>query len=722
MTFLDSIKSFFWIKQTQLQVKLSEKEIARPQVYTTSVWVTWTNIKDWIIYEEYNELFQWAQAFDTYQEMYWSDSTINKTMLSIYLPIQTLVWDFEPVKDENGDIDPVSQEHADFLKKYILDDTNFDFQEFLSDCLHFIRDWVSIFEIVLKIQDWKYVLSKLAPRKPKSIEKWQTEDKQPWITQRLANPIDWKNTISIPMIKLLVFTFRKEAENYYWLSLLRPIAKSWIAKKNLQNFELIWYENQFVWVRKVRVPSSLDIAKQNNFLAWIANFRAWNDNTVLLPWTNQEYDFEFASMNLWNAGWLRQAVKDYNAEITDAMLWFFMKLWESEKGSYWMAKTNMDFFILWLESVVNNICSIINKKLVKLLIDLNFWPQENYPKLVYWNIWADDIAGLVNNASTLAQNGLIKATKNDEQFLRNKTWMPMRKDEDELLDQGETNQETDIQSEINNFDNWQPEDELDSEIANLEDQLSQLSEDENFETISLSYLNILEEDLIFREVTPAHAQAISQWLKEYWDKKWRLSDAHKNAWNKREELKSEKEKISKEYERKVAQVQSEMDSIRKQIQSLPKWKASKEQKEKIKSQIIELKNNIKVLKSWKRYQTSIIDQKINITKESQKQIKQLMKARKVEIDNKIKAISDEIKAWKTTLEWGLVPLNDHISKNNDEISRLMKQASITTNKSIKQSIREAVNWLRDENKSIRSKVNDLKNNQKSSSKNSREKI
>jgi hypothetical protein len=82
---------------------------------------------------------------------------------------------------------------------------------------------------------------------------------------------------------LLVFTFGKEGENYEGISLLRHAGKSWIAKKALEEYELIGYENQFKGVRKVRVPQGLTQEEKDTYLKNVVDFQVGNDNTIVFP-------------------------------------------------------------------------------------------------------------------------------------------------------------------------------------------------------------------------------------------------------------------------------------------------------------------------------------------------------------------------------------------------------------------------------------------------------
>jgi len=80
-----------------------------------------------------------------------------------------------------------------------------------------------------------------------------------------------------------VFSFGREGENYEGISLLRHAGKSWIAKKALEEYELMGYESQFKGVRKLRVPSGLSQSEKEEYLKNISEFEVGGKNTIVLP-------------------------------------------------------------------------------------------------------------------------------------------------------------------------------------------------------------------------------------------------------------------------------------------------------------------------------------------------------------------------------------------------------------------------------------------------------
>ncbi len=393
-----------------------------------------TSISSGYIDEEYNTLFNGTRAFETYDEMYRSDSTVYKTLSSAMLPIQSASRTITPYKQPDGTITPQDQEVADLIKDILLDEDamNKPRAEFLEECLYMLRDGVSVFEVVLKInKDGRVGVRELATRLAKTIDRRETKNGQPGITQTLPQSKPWssESSPSIPANKLLIFSYKREGNNYAWLSVLRHVAKNRIAKKNLEDFELVGFETQFRWVRKIRVPRDTNESERTLFLNSVASFRMGNDNTIVLPGTKDEFDFEFATMELPQAGDIANAIKRHEAKITDVMLGFFMKLWESEKGSYGQAKSDMDFFILGLEVIAKKICSTINRFLIKRLVDRNYGSVNGYPTLTFGELGDIDVNLLTQSIERMTSAGLLTPDLDTEQHVREMMSMPAKKED-----------------------------------------------------------------------------------------------------------------------------------------------------------------------------------------------------------------------------------------------------------------------------------------------------
>jgi len=381
-----------------------------------------TNLQMWYLTEDYNAKFNWPKKHDTYTQMYLSDSTVFKTLLSCELPIRSANRNIVSYSEKDGEVESVDDEIAEFVRKALFD--KIDFEQFLFEALSFIRHGFSVFEKVHTIDNDGIRLKKLAFRKQKTIYQWQTESGEPGVQQYVYDaPKDWPNKgktyLSIPANKLVILSFRKEGDNYEGMSLLRPIAKNRYIKDQLEKFETVKHERQGVGIPIAYMGEWASETDKASMLEIVTNVRANETSWIVMPGAKTTgWLFEFADMKSGQDSWLAEAIKRHNTAITDIMLGLFMKLWgEGKTGSYWMAESQIQFFILGLEAIAKQICSVVNKYVIKELVDMNF-ETEHYPSLSYWEIGTVNTNEIVTSATALVGAWLLTPDETLEQYMR----------------------------------------------------------------------------------------------------------------------------------------------------------------------------------------------------------------------------------------------------------------------------------------------------------------
>jgi len=104
------------------------------------------------------------------------------------LPIQSANRQIKAFQQPDKTILESDQIIADCIQDLLLNDDSMDKPrgEFIEECLYMLRDGVSVFEIVLKINnDGKIAVKELATRMAKTIEKRETATGAPGIVQQL---------------------------------------------------------------------------------------------------------------------------------------------------------------------------------------------------------------------------------------------------------------------------------------------------------------------------------------------------------------------------------------------------------------------------------------------------------------------------------------------------------------------------------------------------------
>lgn len=372
-----------------------------------------------IIYEEYNRKLGDVQGIRIYDEMRKSDGTVKATVLSCSLPIRRANWFIEPATQEKIDI-----EIADFVHNSLFEWQTMTWDDILRHALLMLPFGVMAFEKVFTTKEWEgktYVCwQKLAPRMPKTIRAWQTENGGDGLQQYRFTG----ETVSIPMEKLLVFVNEKEGDNWWGTSILRAAYKHWYMKNTFYKIDSIAFERQGLGIPYAKIPdgaSEPDRAKAENILK---NMRAHHQAWLVIP---TDYEIGFLDMG---AGSLRDpstSIAHHNREIAKSILAQFLELGSTEgTGSYALSEDQSGLFLQALEAFANNIKDTFNQYAIKQLVDLNFDGVKYYPKLTYNGISRVDTDKLATAYSSLITSGGLKVGVDDEQYFREILNLPER--------------------------------------------------------------------------------------------------------------------------------------------------------------------------------------------------------------------------------------------------------------------------------------------------------
>jgi hypothetical protein len=165
--------------------------------------------------EEYNRNLTGRQALNIWDEMRRSDASVGVSLRAVKLPIKSSKFFTTPASDDDLDV-----EISDLVKWNLFE--RIKWKMVLGEILTHLEFGFCVMEMVVEPElvggKWRLVLTKLAFRKPTTIEAWQCQDGTPGITQRLSNG----KAVSIPLEKLVVFTNEQEGDNYEGRSMNRP--------------------------------------------------------------------------------------------------------------------------------------------------------------------------------------------------------------------------------------------------------------------------------------------------------------------------------------------------------------------------------------------------------------------------------------------------------------------------------------------------------------------
>ena len=378
-----------------------------------------TKIIDGYLDEEYNPQLAGFKGMEVYDRMRRSDAQVSAVLLAMELPIRNAFWDIEPAKNENDEVTPEYQEQADFAKEALFEKMSDGWDNKLREILTMLPFGFSLFEKVYKVEDDRVWIDKLGFRKQVTIQRWITTARLPGVTQLLPTPgPTGEFEVSIPGKQLLLFSFRKEGDNYSGISVLRSAYKNYFIKDKLYKFDAVKHERQGVGIPIIYIPKNANKAQKAVAANIVKNIRATEQTGIVMPGAKSDgWEFEFADLKAGSQSDLWESIKHHNREIAKNVLAQFLELGDTGSGSFSLGADQSDIFISSLTSITNQVCEVINKHLIRELVDMNF-DTDKYPKLRCQKITKTDTEKLSNTIATLVGGGIINTDESIEDYMR----------------------------------------------------------------------------------------------------------------------------------------------------------------------------------------------------------------------------------------------------------------------------------------------------------------
>lgn len=376
------------------QVGVSESELGTEiGTAVASPWTAWTR-------REYNQELFGFKGLRVYDKMRKSDGTVRGTLRLGKTPVLSGRWDMIPASDSTRD-----QNIRDFVWKNLTQWMSTSWPQFLTEALLMLDFGYYMFEKVFAHGEdvtadptakGKIVWKKFAPRHPMDVKEWFMDinggplsvdmwappvsvgDQTPWGSpSRVPNTFQggviqaFQRWINIPIDKLLVFSFDKEAGNIEGISVLRSAYKHWYYKDNLYKIDAIQKERHGIGIPVVMLP--VGYSPQDKALAdqLGRNLRTNDRAHVVLPpnWT-----LTFAELKGHPVDCL-PSIKHHDQMIPTSILGQFMV---TEKTDIEEQHT---IFLKATRFTADIVLDVINSYAIPQLVNMN-WGRSVYPKLI----------------------------------------------------------------------------------------------------------------------------------------------------------------------------------------------------------------------------------------------------------------------------------------------------------------------------------------------------
>jgi hypothetical protein len=337
---------------------------------------------------EYNRDLYGIKGLRKYDQMRKSDGTVRGTMRLAKTPVLGGQYSMEPATTSTKD-----QKIADFIWCNLTDWMSTSWPQMLTESLLMLDFGYYMFEKVFVPGEQitndpdargKICWKKMAPRHPMDVKEWFFDFEggplsvdlwgSPAMMAGLQGGIfqgygQWTN---IPINKLLVFSFDKEAGNIEGISLLRSAYKHWYYKDNFYKIDAIQKERHGIGIPVIQLPAgySADDLKLADNLG--RNLRTNERAHVVLP---PNWVLAFAELKGQPVNCI-ESINHHDQQIEKQILGQFLS--STTAGSTEQQQT---LFLKATRFTADIVVDAFNSYAIPQLVDMNF-AGVKYPKLV----------------------------------------------------------------------------------------------------------------------------------------------------------------------------------------------------------------------------------------------------------------------------------------------------------------------------------------------------
>lgn len=456
-TFTDSVRSFLGFQPSHPTLALShvpEHEVITPEViHTRQSGVGGTSIlAGRIANEEYNRALEneegygdWSQA-GTYDFMRRSDPDVKGQLTARKLPILGA----DPVL-EPADESPLAMEIADFVSWCMFDLIcwashlrqgllMYDLGFVLFEVLHGVKEPPQgRFPNLPMLDSGKQlavVFRDLAPRMPRTVYRWEALDDDETKVKRVIQLVGASDNHrsglhTIWRENLLRYTLDQEAGNFQGVSALRAAHKPWKIKEALELVDSIRHERMNCGIFDVELPEGHTEADEKKAEKIAAAIGSHEKSYIVRP---HGMTAEWNTSGQGKGTEVGEAIERNRRAIADSLMTGFLTLGNGDTGSYALAETQADMFLLQVEGDAGLIEDIWNRGLdgvshIRKLVELNYGVEaarDLTPQLRFKNLRSRDFSQILPLVLQAMSTGAITDDGEIENFVREKLGLKPR--------------------------------------------------------------------------------------------------------------------------------------------------------------------------------------------------------------------------------------------------------------------------------------------------------
>ena len=394
------------------------------------------------------------------------DAVIRTIIDGLKIPLMA-----SPFRITPGGSDSESKAMAEFMERALgmTDDTAMDisWDQHVEEMLRFIEFGFSMAErVLMRYEDGEIGFKELNYLPPVRMD-WSN----PWIvnpqTRRItgvrqhvnwntATRPEWQSTdangdirVEVPYYKVIHMIYQQRDRQPDGEALLSALWRDWKNRVELEDFEQVGVEHDTGGTPVLYPPHTISDQQSQKYLKQMEDIRLGAQMGIVMPGPKQGTKFD--EQNIAEAGWLlesysgnqtrnnaREIIRDLDRRMFERAFMQWIKMGSgSGGGSFALARTTMDYFLLHLKQIQNNLICTWQRQLVRYLYVVNQkagkWRNAECPS-IQWNLpGLQDLPTITQAYLQLAQLGVITPTDADQKFFRTSLTLPSQEEGTEEL-------------------------------------------------------------------------------------------------------------------------------------------------------------------------------------------------------------------------------------------------------------------------------------------------
>jgi len=367
---------------------------------------------------EYLEELQGRQGSINYRRMSKGDPIIGMILRSHKNPIRSASWNI-PYPSDATDQEKFA---IDLIKDCLFGESGTNFDCFLGKILSCLEYGFSVFEQYYKAEKKDgniYLMPVIEQRMQTSIEDI-FPDKE--IIRQITIT---KGVVNISFQNLIFFTLNQSGEDMRGESILRNAYKTYKDKKSYQEWLGIGIQRSVSGIPSMKIPKGVSVdSPEYTAVELLLKTICEHENAYMI--TQEGYDFTVHESKF-NADPVQKAIDSCDSAMALSVLAQFMLLGQQgNTGAFALSRDQSDFFLEGLQYIVNVIAGVLNDKIIRPFIKINFGETIDPSRVVLDGTNLNKKAGieLADVLTKLSSAGFIKSTVNDEIQLRSGLELP----------------------------------------------------------------------------------------------------------------------------------------------------------------------------------------------------------------------------------------------------------------------------------------------------------